>query len=124
MSTNISNWISRKPLDVGANFCLKVTSHALQGASMLAGAVGVAHLSLLADCQLNEQTCVDLYFGEHSVTDWTAGADYSKAFQAAGAVASFAAAKALHVAAKTVAAWEVGKKVEVLPAQVKAFKEE
>lgn len=114
MKVNMNDLISRKPLDAGANFCIKATSKALQGASMVAGAIGVAHLSQASGCQVEEETCLDIYAGTHSVTDWTQGASHSAVYQLAGAAVSFVAAKVLHSAAKSVAAWEVGKKVEVI----------
>lgn len=114
MKMNMSDLISRKPFDAGANVCIKAASHALQGASMLAGAVAVSHLSQAAACQVEDETCVDIYVGTHSVTDWTQGSSYSQAYQVAGAAVALAAAKVLHSAAKSVATWEVGKKVEMM----------
>lgn len=118
MKVNMNYLISRKPFDAGANLCIKATSEALQGASMVAGAIGIAHLSHALDCQIENEPCLDIYAGTHSVTDWTPKLSYSAVYQLAGAAVSFVAAKVLHSAAKSVAAWEVGKKVEVLSAEV------
>lgn len=85
---------------------------------MVAGAIAIAHLSQASGCQLEEETCFDVYAGTHSVTDWIPESSYSKVCQLAGAAVSLAAAKVLHSAAKSVARWEVGKKVEVLSAEV------
>jgi hypothetical protein len=113
MKVQLSDLISRKPLDAGANFCIQATSIAFQGASVLAGAVGLAHLSQAASCQLQEQTCLDVYVGTHAVADWTHDMSHPTAYQLAGATVSFVAAKVFCCAAKTVAGWEIGKKVEV-----------
>lgn len=121
MKVHMSDLISRKPLDAGANFCIQAASKALQGASMVAGAIGVAHLSQASACQFEEETCLDIYFGTHAVTDWTSESSYSTAYQLAGAAVSFAAAKVFHSAAKAVASWEVGKKVEVISTPSKAL---
>jgi len=116
MKVQLSDLISRKPLDAGANFFIQATSKALQGASVLAGAIGLAHLSEAASCQLQEQTCLDVYVGTHAVADWTHDMSHPTACQLAGATVSFVAAKVFCSAAKMVAGWEVGKKVEVRPA--------
>jgi hypothetical protein len=114
MKVSMNDLISRKPLDAGANLCIQATSHVLQGASMVAGAVALAHLSQAAECEVNWATCVEVYRGTHSVTDWTQETGYPLASQFAGATLALVAAKVLNSAAKFVATWEVGKKVETL----------
>jgi len=117
MNVSMRDMISRKPLDAGANFCIQATSYALQGASVVASAVALAHLSQVAGCPLNRDTCLYVYVQNHSVTDWTQETGYPLASQYAGAALALAAAKVFNSAAKSVAAWEVGKKVETLVKQ-------